>query len=349
LKLSLLLPLLLLFTPAIADSKASKHEKRASFVNTSTVTKGDVFSLNNYNGTLFFKTKSNLATRTEGLVKKVYFDEGSLIQKGDLLLELDDELSKLSLEIKKASNQALQAQTDFSQSELTRTKTLFQKKRISVKEYELALYKAQELQAKLQQSHFELEDLTLKHSYKKIVAPYDGVILKRYTQTAQWLKQGDMIATLAQTAPMEAHFFIPTHYFEKLTLNDTLDITIDKKIYTGKISAKIPLANQSSRTFNLKVALNAPLIEGGAAAIKLTSTQRQNALLVPRDTVIKRFGKNVVFTVDKDKALMHSVIIKGYTQNKIAISCPTVHLHDTVITKGHERLIPNALVAIKGN
>jgi hypothetical protein len=82
-------------------------------------------------------------------------------------------------------------------------------------------------------------------------------------------------------------------------------------------------------------------IEGMRIDIDIPILKEEESLLVPRDAVIKRFGKDVVFAVVESKAVMFDVKIIGYKTNLVAIKAEGLHENMRVITKGNERIAPN--------
>lgn len=70
-------------------------------------------------------------------------------------------------------------------------------------------------------------------------------------------------------------------------------------------------------------------------------------MLLPRDSVIKRFGQNVVFAItDKMTAQMIPVQIVGFDGNSIAIAGQGLVPGMDIVVKGNERVFPNQAVKI---
>jgi multidrug efflux pump subunit AcrA (membrane-fusion protein) len=89
------------------------------------------------------------------------------------------------------------------------------------------------------------------------------------------------------------------------------------------------------------------LIEGMRIDIDIPTLKKEDALLVPRDAVIKRFEKDVVFAVVDAKAVMIPVKIIGYKIDRAAVSAEGLSEEMRVVVKGNERITPNMPIVEK--
>ena len=75
--------------------------------------------------------------------------------------------------------------------------------------------------------------------------------------------------------------------------------------------------------------------------VQVPTLKEQNALLIPRDAVIKRFGQNVVFANAEGKAVMIPVQVIGYRTDLAAIAGEGLAEGMRLVIKGNERIFPN--------
>ena len=81
--------------------------------------------------------------------------------------------------------------------------------------------------------------------------------------------------------------------------------------------------------------------DGMQVTLKLQKHSRENVLLVSRDALIKRFGKDTIFILFESKAKMVNIKVLGFQGKMVAISSPELKVGDEAIIKGNERLFPN--------
>lgn len=116
------------------------------------------------------------------------------------------------------------------------------------------------------------------------------------------------------------------------------------------MSGAIPSGDKLTRTFPVKFKANTKnvfVFDGQEARVNLSKNAKQESLIVPRDAVIKRFGKNVVFIInDKMIAQMIPVQIIAYLESKVAIKAEGLAVGQDIVSKGNERVFPNSPVKI---
>jgi multidrug efflux pump subunit AcrA (membrane-fusion protein) len=111
----------------------------------------------------------------------------------------------------------------------------------------------------------------------------------------------------------------------------------------------VPKGDVATRTFSVKIRLKNPggLVEGMEARAQLPTASRQESLLVPRDALVVKFGKNVVFVVDESVAKMVPVVVKGYSGLLVGITGQELAAGQQVVVKGNERLFGGEQLAIR--
>ncbi|UCD66453.1 MAG: efflux RND transporter periplasmic adaptor subunit, partial [Deltaproteobacteria bacterium] len=105
----------------------------------------------------------------------------------------------------------------------------------------------------------------------------------------------------------------------------------------------------ATRTFSVKTRLKNSdgLVEGMEASALMPTSSRKDSLLVSRDGLVVKFGKNVVFVVDDGKAKMVPVAVQGYSGLMVGIAGLELEAGQEVVVKGNERLFGGEQLAIK--
>lgn len=169
----------------------------------------------------------DLSFRVSGRLKKVYFEEGDYVKKGETLAELDfdtfdtalNELSARVLERKAKMVNAndiyrrnLPLCRDFTLSR-QQCKNLLTDKKTAVADYELA-------NAQFQNAKIAREDAVLK-------APDDGIILVRIMEPGTILNAGVPIYSMSLFKPIWARAYIPEEYLGRIKLGQKAYISSD--------------------------------------------------------------------------------------------------------------------------
>lgn len=334
-----LLPLLLL--PLILFAKPPAP--RPALVELAPLTKGEVNRLQNFVGTLYFNQKSNLASETNGKVVNVNFESGDRVKKGDLLVTLESSILDQNIKASRASLREAEANYQRSAKDLKRYKTLLADQSIARSEYDTIAFATRGFKSRTDSLRATLEAQLVEKKKKRIYAPYDGIITTKEVDLGEWVNTGTTIAQIVNPYVGDISIDIPEKFLQSVKVNQEVNILIASKDHKGKVKAIIPIGNKNTRSFPLKVTLKSTevLYEGMEANIKLPNAQLENALLIPRDGVIKRFGQQIVFTNANGMAMMIPVSIVGYFKDKVAIESPMLKEGMPIVVKGNERIFPN--------
>lgn len=336
-------------------SLAFASEKSAppsgALVVTSQVKKEMINFTQTFSGTLYYTTKSKIASEMEGLVKSFSFEEGQVLQKGEVLASLDSQILKSNIMAKSATIKAMRADLTRQERELHRSKSLFEKNSISQSSYDLVFYTTQQIQAQIEAATNELNTMNIQMEKMQIKTPFDSMVVQRDVAVGQWLAKGATVATLVNLQSIEAKVNVPTDFLQYIHTYKTFLARAGDKEIPISLKNVIPIADQATRTFPLifNVPKNMGFIEGMRIDIDIPILKETQSLFVPRDAVIKRFEQDVIFTIADSKAVMMPVKIIGYKTDMVAVSAEGLDEKMQVIVKGNERIFPNMPVIQKAH
>ncbi len=346
-----------------------------TLVETSPIIRGNLNTEQVFIGTIHFSQSSLLASKTQGMVLKVNFDTTQKMHEGDILVELDHEILDSSIKAIQASIKELYLLKEKSTKDLKRYKKLVQQKNVSQQKYDEIYYDKIRIDQKLISSNAELEALLIERQQNIITAPFNGIITERHVEIGEWVDKGGKIATLINPQKVISLFNIPAPFALNIKSGQKIMVMTGNQSLAGIIEGIIIKGDNKSRTFPLKIKLDSGstvLFEGMEAQINLPRASRNDALLVPRDAVIKRFGHDVIFVVDnaedQSKVNPNKANPNKVNQSKAKMYPVTVHLYDAamaaisgsekesekelsagmqVIIKGNERVFPGQILKLK--
>lgn len=240
----------------------------------------------------------NITTELAGMVKDIYFEPGSTVQKDQLLVQLniDTDLAQLH---------ALQANAALAKATYLRDKAQFAIRAISqqVLETDLANMKALEAQVAQQEAVI---------AKKTIHAPFSGRLGVRNINLGQYVNPGDNIVTLQTLNPIFIDFFIPQQEITRIKLGQTVEVTSDAyphHVFTGKITTINPAADVSTRNINIQATIINPkeqLLPGMFAHVKIIIGEATSFITVPQTAISFNPYGDIVYVLypsqeDKDK------------------------------------------------
>ena len=321
-----------------------------ALVETTKLVKGEVNPLQEFVGTINFEKSSVLAAQNSGVVKSVNFEVGDIIKKGKTLVQIDADVLNAQIKAARANLNSAKDTLKNSSKDYERYKKLLESNTITQKEYDDALLSKNSSSSSVQALTAKLKELQIQSSKKSVKAPYSGTIVEKNINLGEWVNAGTPIVTIVDTTKAEITFNVPLNVFNGLSKGDSYDVIVGGKVLKSTLSAAIPQGDKLTRTFpvKFKADLNDVFVfDGQEAKVALSKNAKTEGLLLPRDSVIKRFGQNVVFAInDKMMAQMIPVQVVGYVDNKVAIGGQGLVPGMDIVVKGNERVFPNSPVKI---
>jgi len=292
-------------------SKGAKRKNGPVAVNIMIVKDTAVNNTIDVTGTIDANERVNLISETAGNITGIYFNEGSYVKKGQLLVKVYNQDVVASLK-QNEYQVALAKQNEH------RNSILLQKEAISQQEYDTSLTSLNTLRA-------QSDVFKAQISKTEIRAPFSGTIGLRNISPGGYLSPSTSIATLVNIDPAKVTFSVPERYLPLIKAGTKISFTIEssRKNFSAAVYAIEPAIDLSSRTITVRAkAANAGnLLKAGAfAKINLTLDQIPKTIMVPTQCVIPDLADNKVFIYHNGIAQTKSVKTDLRTETKIEIT-----------------------------
>jgi RND family efflux transporter MFP subunit len=260
-------------------------------------------------GTLQGYVQSPIAARASGYLKRWTHDIGSRVAKGELLAEI--ETPEIDQQLSQAVAAREQAASSLGLAKSTRERWEALKKRDAVSQQELDEKRSGEVQAaaNLAAADANVERLRQLEGFKRVVAPFAGVITRRNVDVGDLIDAGGgtgrVLFSLAQTDPLRVYVYVPQAYSQLVKPGQEVSITqteLRGQVFRGTVARTAGSIDAATRTMQVEVQL--PNREGlllpGAyvqAALPLAASK---ALVIPANTLLIRGAGTLVAVVDAD-------------------------------------------------
>jgi RND family efflux transporter MFP subunit len=207
-------------------------------------------------------TDTPIYSRTNGYLKKWYFDIGARVHKGDLLAEIETPEIDQQLDQSRAELERMQADADLAGVTSNRWQALLAKHAVSQQEADQTRANYIAAQAAVDASRANVRRLEQLQSYERIVAPFDGIITARNTDIGDLIDAGSGSTNPRELFHMDAthklrvYIAVPEvdsdaiHDGDRATL--TADADPDLRI-PGTIVRNADAIDHSTRTLNVEV------------------------------------------------------------------------------------------------
>ena len=230
-----------------------------------------------------------VTTETPGIVRSIHFDSGDSIEKGQLLISLDDTTEQAQLAAAKAS-------AKLAQSELKRAEELRAARVISQSEFDAIQARADEAAALLNQIESTL-------SKKQIFAPFAGRLGIRHVDIGQYLTPGTPIVSLQSLDPLYADFTLPQRQIGLANPGFAVELQIDAypdQSFSGSVESLSATVDPTTRSLTVRAKVQNPqqqLLPGMFGAATLIQPEPLQVVAVPGTAISYQSYGNSVFVV----------------------------------------------------
>jgi len=207
-------------------------------------------------------TDTPIYSRTNGYLKKWYFDIGSHVHKGDLLAEVETPEIDQQLDQSRAELERMQANADLAGVTSNRWQALLAKHAVSQQEADQTRANYIAAQAAVDASRANVRRLEQLQSYERIIAPFDGVITARNTDIGDLIDAGSgsnnprELFHLDAINQLRVYVAVPEVYSDSIHDGDSAILTQDsdpREKIPGTIVRNANAIDHSTRTLNVEV------------------------------------------------------------------------------------------------
>ena len=364
--ISILTFMCLFFTsPLHAESKFKDKSKRASLVEIEKVKVVKVSEKTNAIGRLVALDPIIVSSKINQEILKVHFKIGDDVKKNDLLFTLASKdiirnIKQINAELKleEKTLNLLKEQLSLRDSKAKNAKNLKERKIIT--QDNLDNVNISLLQNKQQIAQREYNIIKLKISldenkenltFAKILSPVDGNIITIQGQTGALISKGKILASILANGLNEIETDLRSELASQIIIGSEVNIINDKTNYKGKVRGIVNSENIRTGTRKVRITLNESLpkslsASGTRFSLEISIGKSLPRLLIPKDALISRGNKQIVYCFEKGLAKQKLVKIGISVGNKIEI-LGGLEEGQLVVVKGNENLRPNQSIKIK--
>ena len=271
-------------------------------------------------GTLQGYVQSPIAARASGYLKRWTHDIGSRVAKGALLAEI--EAPEIDQQLSQAIAVREQTASSLGLAKSTRERWEALKKRDAVSQQDLDEKRSGEVQAtaNLAAADANVERLRQLEGFKRVVAPFAGVITRRNVDVGDLIEAGGgagrVLFTLTQTDPLRVYIYLPQAYSQLVKPGQEVSITqaeLRGRVFRGTVARTAGSIDAATRTMQVEIQLpnrDGLLLPGAyvQAALPLAASK---ALVIPANTLMIRSEGTLVAVVGADGRIKLKLIKVG--------------------------------------
>jgi RND family efflux transporter MFP subunit len=243
---------------------------------------------------------SPIYSRTNGYLKKWYFDIGAHVKQGQLLAVI--ETPEVDQQLDQARSNLLTAKANLELASITKTRYqgLLKSHAVSQQDADNAVGAYNANKAIVEADQAAVDEFTALVSFEKIYAPFDGVITARNTDIGDLINSGSAggvktdLFHIAQPGKLRVYVNVPEEYSQGIHDGMTADLTLAEfpgRRFQGKLVRTADAINVTTRTLLIEIDLDNPagtLLTGSYAEVHLSVPTQTSTYLIPVNTLLFR-------------------------------------------------------------
>ena len=305
-------------------------------------TRGEMVSLYSTSATLRAEKLATVTSRTRGVLEELLVEEGDTVEAGRTIAKLEDEEQILAVG-------RYETTREIKRRELERSTELLESNIIS--ENELAL-----LRREAEEARHDLELARLELARTTILAPFDGIVVRRHLDVGATVSDGTPIYDLADIDPLYADVNVPERHVARLARDQTVRLSADT--LPSRVEAKIeriaPIVDAATGTVKVTVAVepSVQLRPGAFVEVDVVTDVHRDALVVPRAALVAEGRRWLVFLVNEGGETVQAIEVElGFEEDDRIEILRTVgearlQAGDTVVVLGASALSDGAAIRI---
>jgi membrane fusion protein (multidrug efflux system) len=278
----------------------------------------------------------SLSSEVAGRIVKIGFTEGSHVQKGSLLIKLNDDELRASLE-------RTGHEKDLIKEQLKRQEHLLEIKGVSQEEFDI-------VRNALLVKESEIAMLQAQIDKTEIRAPFSGSIGLKYVSEGAYITPTTVIASLQSIKPAKIDFSIPEQYSPLIQRGQKVSFTV--AAYPQELEATIyaiePRIDQINRTLKIRATYpndDERLRPGSFANVQVSLPGAEQVIEIPAKALMPALKGANVLVCKGGKVEERNITLGQRFENSIQIA-EGLSTGDTVITSGLLQLKPGMPVQV---
>jgi RND family efflux transporter MFP subunit len=301
-------------------------------------------------GVVDFDQSAGISSEISGLMISHRMVEGKVVQKGDLLVQLNTEFIHKDIGVIEQQIAQFDIRIEKGRKNFRRFETLFKEDAASEKDYDDLAFQLRELQIEKQRLQVTLAKKRLELAKSEIRAPFKGLVIERFKEIGEWIAPDDPICRLAAVGQTVISVPVAERLIRYVTSGQAVTVTIAAlgREFDGRVRTIAPKVDPKSKTFELKVGIEFTqgLLQNMSASVDVPSGEKKKLKMFKRAALVRFQGKTFIYTVKENKASMIPVAVAAMDGEYVGVDAPKIAPGMPVVVEGNERLQPDQPVQV---
>ena len=266
---------------------------------------------------------SPIYSRTNGYLRKWYFDIGAHVKQGQLLAVI--ETPEVDQQLAQSMSNLDTAKANLALADTTRKRYqgLLQDNAVSQQDVDNAVGSYNANKAIVDANQANVRQLQALQSFEKIYAPFNGVITARNIDIGDLINSGSSggvktdLFHISQPGTLRVYVNVPEEYSQGIKAGMTADLTLAEfpgRKFQGRLVRTADAINMTTRTLLIEIDVDNPkgtLLTGSYAEVHLAVPAQTSTYLLPVNTLIFR-SEGLRVGIVKDGKVVLTPVTPGH-------------------------------------
>jgi len=306
-------------------------------------------------GTVTAPDSAAVSVAIAGKVVAAPTTEGERVDAGETLVELDRELTRLTLDAREAEVAQARAQLSDARRRLKTTRELAERDNAPQNEVRSLADEVAAQEAALAHRRAERERAAAELARHTVAAPFAGIVTHKAAMTGEWLDPGASVVELINLERMRVEVAVPQEHHGRITPDTPVSVRLDARPNTrfgGKVIRTVPVTDPDSRAFLVHLRLpgaDGAISPGMSARAHFDLATGEEGPVIPRDALLRHpDGRETVWVLaDGDPLTVRErVVTTGLAFDGMLHVREGLEAGARVVVEGNEALTPGQRVRI---
>lgn len=346
-------------TRRMADARLSEWTERQAVMTVAVVKPDDRGRRTSIDlpGRLEAYSQAQLFARVSGYLKEWKADIGTPVKSGQLLAEIDAPDLDQQIMQAEADLSSAKANLTLAVATLDRGQALIGSGAVSKQTLDQRAADASSRQGLLRSAQANLDRLKVLENYKRITAPFDGIVTSRTTDVGALINAGGggpALFVVSDTAKMRVYVNVPQNYVPSIKVGTKAEIAVPEypgKTFAATVEASAQSVEAASGTTRMLLVVDndgGSLMTGAFATVRLALPNTESTVYVPASALIFDQSGLRVATVDSNnRVALKQITIARDLGREIEIASGLT-LTDRVIESPPDGIVTGDTVRVAG-
>lgn len=303
-------------------------------------------------GQVLARAEASVAAQVGGQVTGLAVEEGSAVDAGQVVVEIDP--AKRRLEVEAARAGAVRAEADLARTgrDRDRIEKLAAQGVTSRARLDEARTQFEMANSALAAARAELGLAERALTDASVAAPFAGLVARRHVTVGEFVNPGTLLFDLVALDPVEVEFHLAESDSARAALGQEVQVRVASypdEVFHAEVNMVAPTIDPQTRTRRVKALLPNPggrLLPGNFARVDLGVAERDGVVMVPKAAILQRADGSVLFRLSAPDRVERVRVDTGvFREDRVEVHSG-IAAGDWIVVRGQTALVDGSPVSL---